>query len=276
MLAYGRLGLKSANDIDVLVERDQLAAASRALQADGWVRMLPPADLTGYLLERYLDLSKDVVFVHEERSLLLELHHRLAWHDTLAQVDTASPRQDVAIFPGRTVPTLSDEELFIYLSVHGGLCQWMRIKWLADLGGFLSTQTPAEIDAMHRAACARGARAFAGQAIRLCHLLFATRVSAALLATLEADRDVRRLCAGTLAAIERPRAMENELVPIVRSFLFRLRMQSGWRARANSVARGWIRPADLSLLRLPRRLFFLYYLVRVPLLIVRRASGRLR
>ena len=276
ILAYGRLGLKSANDIDVLVERDRLAEANAALHADGWTRTLPPADLRDDLLERYLDLSKDLVFVHEARGLLLELHHCLAWHDTLARVNTASPRQDVAIFPGRTVPTLSDEELFIYLSVHGGLCQWMRIKWLADLGGFLAAHTPAEIDSMYQAACARGADAFAGQALRLCHILLATPLSAPLLATLEADRSVRRLCAGSLAAIERPRAMENKLVPIVRSFFFRLRMHRGWRARVSALGRGWLRPADLGLLRLPRRLFFLYYLARVPLLIVRRASGWLR
>ena len=174
------------------------------------------------------------------------------------------------------MPTLSDEELFIYLSVHGGLCQWMRIKWLADLGGFLAAHTPAEIDSMYQAACARGADAFAGQALRLCHILLATPLSAPLLVTLEADRSVRRLCAGSLAAIERPRAMENKLVPIVRSFFFRLRMHRGWRARVSALGRGWLRPADLGLLRLPRRLFFLYYLARVPLLIVRRASGWLR
>src|SRR5688500_916142 len=115
ILAYRELGLKSAHDIDVIVERDDLAAASDILRADDWRRTLPAEGLRGDLLDAYLDRCKDVTFVHEARGLDLELHYRLGWNEVFDRVGLGSPRQTVEILHGRTVSTLANEELFTYL-----------------------------------------------------------------------------------------------------------------------------------------------------------------
>jgi hypothetical protein len=274
MLAYGKLGLKSACDIDVIVNRADLVAAGRVLRAAGWAQLAPPAGIAPHLLERYFDYTKDVRFVQEARGIHLELHHALGWHEALDGVGASSLTQNVELFPGRNVPTFATEDLFIHLAVHGAVHQWSRLKWLADFGAFLARLPAAETARLHDAACRRGAGRYTGQALLMSHHVLGTELSRPLRATLERDRRISRWCTGSIAAIECA-TERNRLGDILKAVALDLQLRANWRARARALRYMAINPVDMVRHPLPERLFFLYYVGRIPLALFRRAVRRL-
>src|SRR5262245_48800222 len=77
MLAFGNLGLRAAQDMDLLVPHETLAAATALIVCAGYRRFDPPPDITDAQLQLVLPLRKDLGFVHQETGLRIELHWRL-------------------------------------------------------------------------------------------------------------------------------------------------------------------------------------------------------
>ena len=271
-LAYGELGLKSARDIDVIVAREDLVRAGDALQAGGWRRIAPPPGMAPHLLERYFDCCKDAAFVHEERGVRLELHHSLVGPGALQTIGAASPARDVELFPGQAVPTFEAGDLFVYLCVHGAIHHWWRLKWLADFAALIARRPADEIARLHAVACDRGAGRFSGQALLLTHHLLGVPLPGALRAELERDRRIGRMCARSLAAIEHGQT-RLDLRGMWEAFVEDTRLGGGWRSGARALRRYFVSPEDLVRVPLPERLFFLYYVLRIPLFLVRRVFG---
>jgi hypothetical protein len=265
MIAYGKLGLKSAHDIDMIVGRGDLVLAGDILAAAGWKRMKPPEGMTGDLLELYFDHVKDALFIDDVLGTSLELHHILSANGALQGVGLRSPRQNVEIFPNKEVPTLAREELFIYLSVHGAHHVWSKLKWLADLAAMLSHCSPEEIAQLHHAACARGAGPFSGHALLLCHWLLATPLSKGLAAELTENRAYCRLADASLREIESSEIEPQGLKDKFSEFLREIQTGMTWGARIKSFRRHLVSPADLVMFPLPKHLFFLYYFGRIPM-----------
>jgi hypothetical protein len=276
MLAYGKLGLKSACDIDVIVNRADLVPAGEVLQDAGWTQLAPPAGTAPHLRERYFDYAKDATFGHQAQGIRLELHHALGWDEALEGVGASSPTQTVELLPGKTLPTFATEDLFIHLAVHGTVHHWSRLKWLADFGALLARLPAAEVAQLHDAACRRGAGRFTGQALLMSHHLLGTELSRSLRAVLERDRRIVRWCAGSIAMIERA-AGRSRFGDGLKALMLDLQLRSNWRAKARVLRYLAINPADMVRRPLPESLFFLYYLHyvgRIALALVRRAFGR--
>ena len=125
---------RMARDIDIIVEPDLLTAAARLLESLGYQaepahpehhRMIDTAALT----EEFNNLS----FVHPDNAQLLELHWRChqfkGWPElfgnwrNLVEVETSIGKL--------TTPT--EQANLVYLSIHGSLHRWSRLKWLLDI-----------------------------------------------------------------------------------------------------------------------------------------------
>jgi hypothetical protein len=269
MLAYGKLGLKSAHDIDMIVGRGDLIPACNILTAAGWKRMKPHQGVTGDLLELYFDHVKDALFINEVQGISLELHHGLSSNQALDGVGARSLNQNVEILPNKVVRTLAREELFLYLSVHGAHHIWSRMKWLADLAGMLSHWSPEEIEQTHHAACARGAGLFSGHALLLCHWLLSMPLSKELVAELTENRAYCRLAHASLREMESAEINPHGLKDKFSEFFREIQLGVTWGARIKLLRRHLVSPADLVMFPLPKLLFFLYNFGRVPMFFTR-------
>jgi hypothetical protein len=95
---------------------------------------------------------------------------------------------------GVRVPTLADDELFAYLAVHGASSAWFRLKWIADLAGFLHEWEAARIERTYRFSQELDAGRATGQALLIADRLFGTlKLNTALREALECDGPTRRL-----------------------------------------------------------------------------------
>lgn len=186
-LAYRNPLLKWAWDIDLLVGADDIAAAARLLQAEGFDCLIPgPQGGEAGLLRWHRDAKESVWRDADGRTI--DLHDALADHPMLIPgIGMASARQDVTIGIGMTFPTLATPDLYAYLTVHGGWSGWFRLKWIADVAALLSHQTPAGVAALHDHAAGLGAGRASALALLLCEWLDVLTLEPGLRDRLTAD-----------------------------------------------------------------------------------------
>jgi len=192
VLAYRNASLKSAIDIDLLINPADLEGASALLRARGY-RLAIPRESSS--LHRWHRRSKESVWVKEAAEFQIDLHTRTADNPRLIPgIDVHSPWQIVDLGSRIHVATLVDEQLFSYLAVHGASSAWFRLKWIADLAGFLNGRGADELEHLFLRSQELGAGRAAGQSLLLADRLFGTLSSAgALRDELNRDASTRHL-----------------------------------------------------------------------------------
>jgi hypothetical protein len=171
-LAYGNPSLKSAIDIDLLIDPADLGRAAAVLRKCGYRLVAPQDSPDDRVLRAWHRGWKESVWAN---ALQLDLHTRTADNPRLIPgigVHSASQRVDVG--DDIRLPTLADEELFAYLTVHGASAAWFRLKWVSDFAGFLHGRGASEIERLYYRSQELGAGRAAGQALLLAHELFRT------------------------------------------------------------------------------------------------------
>ena len=129
MLAFGNLGLSGGQDIDLLVPREALPAATELVARAGYRRFDPPPDISDTQLQLLLPLRKDLGFVHQTTGLQIELHWRLFPNQhAMVEDSIIAASRDVPLTDTTRLRTLGDEDLFAYLCMHGALHWWNRLK----------------------------------------------------------------------------------------------------------------------------------------------------
>lgn len=275
-LAYGDLAIRQTNDLDLLVPVEAILPAGELCESAGYVRVEPPPEADEAQLAQWLRWRKDFIYRHSARSLTLELHFRPTHSPRLSQsLDLWRDQQEVALRPGVSLPAPGVDALYPYLCLHGALCAWFRLKWLADIAALTADCNESQLKALHDAAVSRGVGRASAQALLLVETVFARPLPLALKQSLLADRRVRGLTRFAFAVLADPR-VPNE-VPLRSSQvgLSHLLLTDDWRVRIDEI---WSWLIDWSLvfsLKLPRGLWFLYPLLRGPMWLWRQV-GRMR
>jgi hypothetical protein len=254
-LAYGDIALKSGWDIDVLVERDAVDACADALESEGYRLIIPAGEVGRSRLAWWHDRWKESVWSNRARGTHVELHSKLVDSPRLLKgVGPSSPRQEVEVSGGVSLPTLRREELFAYLCVHGAGSGWFRLKWIADVGALLSGCSMEETRRLYRTSAELGAGRSAAQALLLCHFLFGTPIGPDLLAELRSrpmNRRLFRLALRNMAG----RGVSTELSDLrfgtMGIHLNQLAMGPGWRYKTAEIWRQLANPEHRLATRLP-------------------------
>jgi Uncharacterised nucleotidyltransferase len=173
-LAYGNIALKSAIDIDLLIDPRDLAKAAELLRKHGFHLITPQDSPADRVLHAWHRGWKESVWAKDSPPLQIDLHTRTADNARLIpEIDVHSLQEAVEI-GGSILPTLARDELFAYLAVHGASSAWFRIKWISDFASLLSGQAAKEIDRLYRRSQQLGAARAAGQALLVSDALFGT------------------------------------------------------------------------------------------------------
>ncbi len=127
---YGNLSLRTFQDLDILVQRKDVARAKDTLAAMGY-RLAVPQRLPGV---GHLIYEHAYGFWHPDSRVRLDLH----WEVTEGYFGfTLDPqlwqRLDTVPFMGRQVAGLPAEDLLLILCVHGSKHGWGRLAWVCDI-----------------------------------------------------------------------------------------------------------------------------------------------
>lgn len=277
MLAYQNLGIKHAWDIDVLVEPSEVMRAAKTLGEQGYERVLPPPDADQSRFTAWIEFSREALYRHLGREVSVELHWK-ADSNSLALKRNGAQRQiqEVALSPGRSLPTFADEELFAYLCLHGAKHGWARLKWLADISAWISTKSTADVERLSESPA--GNPVAIAQTLLLCESLLGLALPAELSLRLRRSWRARILTRVGLHAIVHDPAKEIEEQPLgnltIELSHFLLAENPRYLLREwQSKAIGW---RDFNTIYLPKPLYFLYPVIRVPSWLWRRVIKLLR
>jgi len=195
-LAYRSPQLKMGWDIDLLIDPLDLDRMSSLLHSLGYTLRIP-AEVAR--LSAWHEFSKESVW-QRDGGFHVELHTRLADNLRLIPaIGMTSPLQWVEVAPSITLPTLAEDELLAYLSVHGASSAWFRLKWISDFAALLAERSKDELQRIcERSRQFGAARAF-GQALLLADRLFGTlAANPRLRDELAGDRSLAMLCRSAL------------------------------------------------------------------------------
>jgi hypothetical protein len=279
VLAWGRIGVKQAWDIDVLVEEGDIDRAGAVLAGLGYALARPAGlDAEGWRL--WIAQAKEAEWVHRLTGEVVELHWRLTDAATLLPgLNARSPARATPLAAGSpaTIRTLGAEETFAYLCVHGASHAWIRLKWLADVDALLAPLSPAERLDLHRRAIDLGAGRCTAVAMMLCRRLFDLALPAALVEDIGRDRRTRALAALAMAAMRAGGSGDIAERPLLGDaiLLSQLLFADGAGFLGAELRRQWTSLDDRLRLRLPPALAPLYPLARVPLWMWRRLRPRI-
>jgi hypothetical protein len=268
VLAYGDIAIKHSRDIDILVLPARVMEAREVLERAGYALKHPLPALTETQLELLLRHGKEWEFLREASEITTELHWTLTHNSLLMRdVDVSCPLAGVRVGDAE-IPTFRIEELFVYLCVHGARHSWSRMKWLADVAALLATIPSTDIEGLYRAAQRRGSGGCAAQALLLCERMLRAElrrtVTALLLEAIALDAMLGRV---VQADVELSARAFGNLRDLLSLFL----LGGGsyvyvWRG----VTRLFFFPEDIAAFALPRRLTWVYVILRLPLWALRR------
>jgi hypothetical protein len=269
MVAFGNLGLRASQDIDILVTDETLPVATALILRAGYRRFDPSSDISDAQLRQVMPHRKDLGFVHQATGLRIELHWRLFLNQhAMAETSIMASSRFVPLSGANGLRTLGEEDLFAYLCMHGALHWWNRLKWLADVHALLACKPKDEVERLVLAAKARGVGRAAAQALLLCRNLLQALFPASLMATLDKGATVRWLETTALNAMT---AGQGEQDPhevrfgTTRGSLSTFLLSPSWRYQLAELRVHLTNPTDVITVPLPQRLRFLYPVLRLPL-----------
>lgn len=193
--AYGHLGRRVSNDIDIFIDRSDLAEIRPLLLAHGYrVRPPDPGRCESVLYGRFPSAGRvDELLPSQPWQAQLEVHVAFAtWPyrircDAHALFDRAIT-VDVA---GHNIPTLCPEDLLPALAIHGMMHSWWPLRLVSDIDA-VADQVHNWDDVLRRAEAA-GMRRILSVALLLAERLLGTTLPPDVFARASGDRGVRRI-----------------------------------------------------------------------------------
>lgn len=255
--AYGDLALRQFHDIDLLLRRDEVLKAKSLLLA------------RGYRPEHLLDEAQEAALLRRacEYTFKGNVYLELQWEIVPASYQFAIDHEGLwqrvgeIDIEGLRLPVLTAEDLLLILCVHGTKHGWMRLGWICDVAETVRAAETIDWSLLFERAQRQGGERMLLLGLRLAADLSDLRLPRALDVRLNADGAV-----GLLAEAVYQRLFEAE--PGTRSvmqssrFFIRARERASDRMRCAMGMTLSPTASDVMAVKLPRRLFFLYYPLR--------------
>ena len=126
---YHSLSLRSFGDLDVLVDIKDVAPSYEILRKAGYE---PEVEFSRPQLEHLIRTEDNLNFIHSRSGIIVELHWELSGRclPNALTLDLFQPRLIDAEILHYTVRSLGNEDLLIYLCIHGSKHIWSRLEWL--------------------------------------------------------------------------------------------------------------------------------------------------
>ena len=265
--AYGSVGLREFSDLDVIVRKPDLPATVRLLAAEGY--RTEDFELQS---RNYHEKIGQAVFRRDGTGFAIDLHWKMA------PFGMPFPFSDEELWDllqplplaGSSVPGLASEHLAQFLAFHGAKERWRSLKWINDFAVFCRAWHSIDWEKLLRRSalnhCSRDLLLAAG----VCDALGLT-APPVLIAAGQNDRSIAPIVSLTIGRLVSPRPETDLSI-----FLYSMAATERRREKiAISVSLfTTLTASDFDTVRLPRRLYWLYYAIR-PFRLAGKALGLL-
>jgi len=272
-LAYRDQTIKQTLDNDLLVAPVDVAATIKLIQEAGYRVTNPRTPLNDRTLPVLIDMVKECTLTHANRAEV-DLHWRMTSVKGLLAEDDISRDTQIVVVDGRSLRTLGDEALMVYLAVHGARHGWARLKWLTDFNALLVSMDDAAVASLRARADHAGVRRAMNLALIQSHRIFGTRLPD----NIRWSRRVRWLVALSDALMTGPdELVEQRSAPrryMAVGHASALLLKASPRYLANLAWSSWVSTEDALVMPLPRAARPLYLAISPAWRIARAFSRR--
>ena len=134
----GTFSLRASADLDIVVHEVDFPALKSLLLTQGY---LPPPGLSRFPGESLVLCAPECHFIQPTTGVELNVHWqvppRIIAHSCLA--DDVWERVQWLRLGATRVPTLSDEDLLLFLCIYGAANFWHRLGWICDVAGLIAS-----------------------------------------------------------------------------------------------------------------------------------------
>jgi hypothetical protein len=257
--AYGNIALRHFGDLDIIVRQRDVTRVMRLLLAEGYA-LHPP--LNGVQQALMLRTQCNLPFTRDAHRLIVEIHWRVSARLFSAPLDEASlwknSRSDT--FEGMQIKTLAPEDLLLALSVHGAKHLWERLSWIADIARLVEVNRDLKWAGLLEHARRTGTERMLLLGLYVAHDLLGANLPEHVRKRFESDAEIAGLAEQIYSRLF---AEGNDAGGMSGYFIFQFKARRRLRDKFN-YCRYVVSPTeeDLTLVRLPASLSFLYYLLR--------------
>ena len=273
VLAYGSLSLRQYEDLDILVRKQEVERARKALLSLGY----SPVNAYNESQRASIRMSgHHEQFVNPATRSTIELHwslnNRSLSRDSFEH-HWWENRQSVSI-GGVEMRTLGVEQMLLYLCMHGGKHSWGRLSWLCDFQRALRAYPDAYWSRVWALARENGA----ARMVEIALLLVESVLDGAAFTAAAAQGRSPDAEAGAISELLARRLRGQLSGESAVDFRVQLRARERKRDRLRYTwhVLATPHPADVTLLGLPRVLHSIYYVVRPVRLLLKHLSRRAR
>jgi len=255
-LAYGDLGSRAFDDVDVLIKPNDLLKVYDLLKKKDWK---PTTSLSERMKKLWIRSRRDLEFV--SKNCVLDCHQQLTQGPAFFAIKEEKPDEGISVtLLNRTIYTLSAEATVLSICLNGTKDQWTSLKPITDLVLFLSSYPRLNWDRL---------LTNAGKMGILSVLLLGIELGQKLL-SYTPPALVNHLIKKTPVISQHSHQIINRIFekkPDYRMFyrfLFMFKLLDNWKFRLDFLGHFLFSPTprDFSIIPLPETLYPLYYLIR--------------
>ncbi len=259
-MAYGDLGLRQAGDLDILIAKDDFARAGELLRSAGYLMepQLSPAQQRSHLRNHC-----EIQFAHHDQFSVVDLHWGItpkSFPLALTSSDLFSRRKTI-ILAGHSIETFADEDLLLYLSIHGAKHYWQRLEAVAAIAELIRAGSELNWNLIVRHAKEVKSERILCLALLLLEILFDVALVREVSELLKRHDDLR-----PIAQVICERLHRGDVAPASQIEMFRLNLQFMDRRRTavTSLLRSVFVPtiSDWQAIYLADPIYPLYYALR--------------
>jgi hypothetical protein len=273
VFAYGNLMLRRFVDLDILVRKGDVLRAKEVLISSGFACDAAWTTAQQALLLR---TQHNLAMSREAGRLVVELHWEVVsgLFAPSLQAEKFWGRLSTMTLNNVTVKSLSTEDLLLSLCVHGSKHLWERLAWICDVAELVESRNDLNWTVLFERAVSTGSERMLLLGLDLANRVLDCPLPEVVTATLRTDQTLPSLALEVSQNLFG--ASTHEPISMKRGITFNWALRRGWRARLRYCLL-LLQPtdADIEMLRLPRPLNFIYYLMRPFGLLTRDRKRRL-
>lgn len=263
---YGNMGARPSRDIDIFVWPEDVDKARKIIEAHGYKREYPSFKAIPMWPQKWMQGNHHFVYRHGKKQVCIELHWKMGHPGMEIPLDYIKSSLMPVNIGGQPIYTLKNEELILFLMLHGASHGWFRLKWLCDLGRMFQRED-FSWERVYMLATQWGVKPILNQSILLARDILSAPVPDYITEMAAKDRKARKLAVMSVSFIFdtslRRINCNNYMPSFYQQKKYEFFLQCGWKKRLAYI-HSQLLPSDRDIQKipLPDCMYFIYFLIR--------------
>ncbi len=169
---YGDITARLTSDLDLLVAREDFWQAEKLLLQEGYQRIEPDFNVTAKQMRNLMRQIYHFQYYHQQKQICVELHWQISLEEFYqTKFNELWNRKSIINKAEHQFYTLSPEDSFLYLALHGAYNSWPQLRMIMDVGRVLQNNN-LNWELLVRKAKINGVLEMVVQAVSLAGLVF--------------------------------------------------------------------------------------------------------